>query len=84
MALQGYTDQPCPQWDSKPQPQYVSRPWITPDSRRLNPLGHHDRDKMIQWGQVNSPFYGKLYDGIVCCCKMKLSHKRLTKSLKFP
>ncbi len=44
MALQGYTDQPCPQWDSNPQPQYMSWPWITPDSRCLNPLGHHDQD----------------------------------------
>ncbi len=44
MALQGYADQPCPQWDMNPPPQYMSWPRITPDSRHLNPLGHHDQD----------------------------------------
>ncbi len=24
-----------------PQPQYMSCPWIIPNSRRLNPLSHH-------------------------------------------
>ncbi len=40
MALQGYADQPCPKWDSNPQPQYMSWQWITPNSRHLKPLGH--------------------------------------------
>ncbi len=35
---------PCPQWDTNPPPQYMSWPRITSDSRRLNPLGHHDQD----------------------------------------
>ncbi len=47
MALQGYADQPCPQWDSNPPLQYMSWPSITPVSRRLNLLGHHDKDKCV-------------------------------------
>ncbi len=43
MGLQGYADQPCPQWDTKPPPQHMSWPSITPDSRRLKPLSHHDQ-----------------------------------------
>ncbi len=31
-----------PQWDSNPQPQYMSCSWIAPDSRHLNQLSHHD------------------------------------------
>ncbi len=46
MALQGYADQPCPSGIRNPPPQYVSQPWITPDSRRLNPLDHHDWDNI--------------------------------------
>ncbi len=45
MGLQGYEDQPCPQWDSNPQGQYMSWPWITLDSWHLYPFEHHDQDK---------------------------------------
>ncbi len=31
----------APWWHSNP---YMSWPWITPDSRHLNPLSHHDQD----------------------------------------
>ncbi len=44
MALQGYAYQPCPQWDSNPQPQYMSWPWITPDSRRHGYLKQREWD----------------------------------------
>ncbi len=55
MALQGYTDQPCPLRDLNPQAQYMSWPWITPNSRRLNPLGHHDQDiNYIHPNQLNT------------------------------
>ncbi len=50
MDLQGYADQPCPQWDTNPPPQYMSWTRITPDSRLLNPLGHHDQDNIGQEG----------------------------------
>ncbi len=32
MALQVNTNQPCPQWDTKPQPQHMPWPGITADS----------------------------------------------------
>ncbi len=34
-VLQVYADQPCPQWDLSPQPQYMFWPWITPDNSHL-------------------------------------------------
>ncbi len=46
MVLHGYADYPCSQWDSNPQlTQYISWPWITPDSRHLNPLRPHDQNR---------------------------------------
>ncbi len=54
MAIQGYGDQKCPQCDSNQQPQYMSWPCITPNSRCLNPLSHHDQDILWQFTCSNS------------------------------
>ncbi len=68
MALQGYADHPCPQWDTNPPRQYMSWPRITPDSRCLNSLGHHDQDNIFLCAT-----YTWLYMPLLCFTDVQMS-----------